>query len=237
MEIGVIIFIIWLIVSVVGGIIEGSSKKKKGSKSNKPQHTTNKQNGNPKPSANNVDNKQLELQELMRKYHAYKDKAEQSTTEQMSNHYGKLATEFEQKLKEHNIDVEKPKPTREVKKRKERVSSNEHVNKYITDQKEKIHQNRPRRQQETINSLLEYSNEEMKSLSKLQNENIAQIEKEADEIIHNVQLSERTRRVMVKQLYLNSKHKFNDEAINVDENEVVNGIIWSEILKRPTELK
>ena len=42
---------------------------------------------------------------------------------------------------------------------------------------------------------------------------------------------------MVKQLYLNSKHKFNDEAINVDENQVVNGIIWSEILKRPNELK
>ena len=71
----------------------------------------------------------------------------------------------------------------------------------------------------------------------VQRESIDDVEKEAEQIINNTELSERTRRAMVKQLYLNSKHKFNDEAINVDENQVVNGIIWSEILKRPNELK
>ena len=93
------------------------------------------------------------------------------------------------------------------------------------------------RQKEAIKNLLEFSKEEKQSLSKVQQESFEKLEEEANEIIHNTQLSERTRRTMVKQLYLNSKHKFNDEAVNIDENNVVNGIIWSEILKRPEGIK
>ncbi|PTK17461.1 hypothetical protein BUZ90_00215 [Mammaliicoccus sciuri] len=234
MEIGIIIFVIWVIFSVVSGIIEGASKNKK--KNKRPQtrqrsNPVNRQAEEKKKSA------EQELQDLVNKYESYKQKAETSSSERMSGHYKNLADQLANHLKQYNIDVEKPVvQTHKVEQQPEQISS-EHENAYINQRKEQIHKNRPKKQQEAIKQLLAYSQEEKKSLMNVQRESIDDVEKEAEQIINNTQLSERTRRAMVKQLYLNSKHKFNDEAINVDENQVVNGIIWSEILKRPNELK
>lgn len=230
MEIGIIVFVIWVIFSIVSGIIEGSSKKKK---NKQPQ---NKQRPNP-VNKQATEKTQQQLQDLVNKYESYKQKAETSSTDRMSGHYKNLADQLATHLKQYNIDVEKPKVSKNPKENKAQQTSNEHENAYINEKKEQIHKNRPRKQEQVIKQLLQFSEDEKNSLSNLQRENISQIEAEAEQIIKNTQLSERTRRSMVKQLYLNSKHKFNDEAINVDENQVVNGIIWSEILKRPNELK
>ncbi|ARB40601.1 MULTISPECIES: hypothetical protein [Mammaliicoccus] len=234
MEIGIIIFVIWVIFSVVSGIIEGASKNKK---KNKQPQTRQRQNPVNRQAEDKKKSAEQELKELVNKYETYKQKAETSSTERMSGHYKNLADQLANHLKQYNIDVEKPVvQTHKVEQQPEQTS-NEHENAYINQKKEQIHKNRPKKQQESIKQLLAYSQEEKKSLMNVQRESIADVEKEAEQIINNTQLSERTRRAMVKQLYLNSKHKFNDEAINVDENQVVNGIIWSEILKRPNELK
>lgn len=234
MEIGIIIFVIWVIFSVVSGIIEGASKNKK---KNKQPQTRQRQNPVNRQAEDKKKSAEQELKELVNKYETYKQKAETSSTERMSGHYKNLADQLANHLKQYNIDVEKPVvQTHKVEQQPEQTS-NEHENAYINQKKEQIHKNRPKKQQEAIKQLLAYSQEEKKSLINVQRESIADVEKEAEQIINNTQLSERTRRAMVKQLYLNSKHKFNDEAINVDENQVVNGIIWSEILKRPNELK
>lgn len=234
MEIGIIIFVIWVIFSVVSGIIEGASKNKK---KNKQPQTRHRQNPVNRQAEDKKKSAEQELKELVNKYETYKQKAETSSTERMSGHYKNLADQLANHLKQYNIDVEKPVvQTHKVEQQPEQTS-NEHENAYINQKKEQIHKNRPKKQQESIKQLLAYSQEEKKSLMNVQRESIADVEKEAEQIINNTQLSERTRRAMVKQLYLNSKHKFNDEAINVDENQVVNGIIWSEILKRPNELK
>ncbi|RIO11880.1 hypothetical protein BUZ94_00200 [Mammaliicoccus sciuri] len=234
MEIGIIIFVIWVIFSVVSGIIEGASKNKK---KNKQPQTRQRQNPVNRQAEDKKKSAEQELKELVNKYETYKQKAETSSTERMSGHYKNLADQLANHLKQYNIDVEKPVvQTHKVEQQPEQTS-NEYENAYINQKKEQIHKNRPKKQQESIKQLLAYSQEEKKSLMNVQRESIADVEKEAEQIINNTQLSERTRRAMVKQLYLNSKHKFNDEAINVDENQVVNGIIWSEILKRPNELK
>lgn len=234
MEIGIIIFVIWVIFSVVSGIIEGASKNKK---KNKQPQTRQRSNPVNRQAEEKKKSAEQELQDLVNKYESYKQKAETSSTERMSGHYKNLADQLANHLKQYNIDVEKPVvQTHKVEQQPEQISS-EHENVYINQRKEQIHKNRPKKQQEAIKQLLAYSQEEKKSLMNVQRESIADVEKEAEQIINNTQLSERTRRAMVKQLYLNSKHKFNDEAINVDENQVVNGIIWSEILKRPNELK
>ena len=234
MEIGIIIFVIWVIFSVVSGIIEGASKNKK---KNKQPQTRQRQNPVNRQAEDKKKSAEQELQDLVNKYETYKQKAETSSTERMSGHYKNLADQLANHLKQYNIDVEKPVvQTHKVEQQPEQISS-EHENAYINQRKEQIHKNRPKKQQEAIKQLLAYSQEEKKSLMNVQRESIDDVEKEAEQIINNTELSERTRRAMVKQLYLNSKHKFNDEAINVDENQVVNGIIWSEILKRPNELK
>ncbi|QQC96105.1 hypothetical protein [Mammaliicoccus sciuri] len=234
MEIGIIIFVIWVIFSVVSGIIEGASKNKK---KNKQPQTRQRQNPVNRQAEDKKKSAEQELKELVNKYESYKQKAETSSTERMSGHYKNLADQLANHLKQYNIDVERPVvQTNKIEQQPVQTSS-EHENAYINQKKEQIHKNRPKKQQEAIKQLLAYSQEEKKSLINVQRESIADVEKEAEQIINNTQLSERTRRAMVKQLYLNSKHKFNDEAINVDENQVVNGIIWSEILKRPNELK
>ncbi|KTT83529.1 hypothetical protein [Mammaliicoccus sciuri] len=234
MEIGIIIFVIWVIFSVVSGIIEGASKNKK---KNKQPQTRQRSNPVNRQAEEKKKSAEQELQDLVNKYETYKQKAETSSTERMSGHYKNLADQLANHLKQYNIDVEKPVvQTHKVEQEPEQISS-EHENAYINQRKEQIHKNRPKKQQEAIKQLLAYSQEEKKSLMNVQRESIDDVEKEAKQIINNTELSERTRRAMVKQLYLNSKHKFNDEAINVDENQVVNGIIWSEILKRPNELK
>ncbi|MEB7817748.1 hypothetical protein [Mammaliicoccus sciuri] len=234
MEIGIIIFVIWVIFSVVSGIIEGASKNKK---KNKQPQTRQRSNPVNRQAEEKKKSAEQELQDLVNKYETYKQKAETSSTERMSGHYKNLADQLANHLKQYNIDVEKPVvQTHKVEQQPEQISS-EHENDYINQRKEQIHKNRPKKQQEAIKQLLAYSQEEKKSLMNVQRESIDDVEKEAEQIINNTELSERTRRAMVKQLYLNSKHKFNDEAINVDENQVVNGIIWSEILKRPNELK
>lgn len=234
MEIGIIIFVIWVIFSVVSGIIEVASKNKK---KNKQPQTRQRSNPVNRQAEEKKKSAEQELQDLVNKYETYKQKAETSSTERMSGHYKNLADQLANHLKQYNIDVEKPVvQTHKVEQEPEQISS-EHENAYINQRKEQIHKNRPKKQQEAIKQLLAYSQEEKKSLMNVQRESIDDVEKEAKQIINNTELSERTRRAMVKQLYLNSKHKFNDEAINVDENQVVIGIIWSEILKRPNELK
>ncbi|WP_353462124.1 hypothetical protein PYH58_07545 [Mammaliicoccus sciuri] len=234
MEIGIIIFVIWVIFSVVGGIIEGTSKNKK---KNKQPQTIQRSNPVNRQAEDKKKSAEQELKELVNKYETYKHKAETSSTERMSGHYKNLADQLANHLKQYNIDVEKTVVQSHKVEQQPEQTSKEHENAYINQRKEQTYKNRPKKQQEAIKQLLAYSQEEKKSLMNVQRESIADVEKEAEQIINNTQLSERTRRAMVKQLYLNSKHKFNDEAINVDENQVVNGIIWSEILKRPNELK
>lgn len=67
---------------------------------------------------------------------------------------------------------------------------------------------------------------------------LALIEKKAQDIIKDKYLSERTKRVRLKQL-LNSQNverNMSKSAFQFDNDEIVNGIIWNEILNKPKQL-
>lgn len=67
---------------------------------------------------------------------------------------------------------------------------------------------------------------------------LALIEKKAQDIINDKYLSERTKRVRLKQL-LNSQNverNMSKSAFQFDNDEIVNGIIWNEILNKPKQL-
>ncbi len=67
---------------------------------------------------------------------------------------------------------------------------------------------------------------------------IAKMEKRARDIIEDKYLSERTKRLKLKQL-LNSQNVEKDlteSAFQFDKYEVINGMIWSEILAKPKQL-
>lgn len=62
--------------------------------------------------------------------------------------------------------------------------------------------------------------------------------KRARDIIEDKYLSERTKRLKLKQL-LNSQNVEKDltkSAFQFDKDEVINGMIWSEILAKPKQL-
>lgn len=64
------------------------------------------------------------------------------------------------------------------------------------------------------------------------------IEKKARDIIEDKYLSERTKRYRLKQL-LNSQnieHNMSHSAFQFDKDEVINGLIWSEVLSKPKQL-
>ena len=64
------------------------------------------------------------------------------------------------------------------------------------------------------------------------------IERKAQDIINDKYLSERTKRYRLKQL-LNSRNvekNMSHSAFKYDSDEVINGIIWSEILSKPKQL-
>lgn len=67
---------------------------------------------------------------------------------------------------------------------------------------------------------------------------IAKMEKRARDIIEDKYLSERTKRLKLKQL-LNSQNVEKDltkSAFQFDKDEVINGMIWLEILAKPKQL-
>lgn len=80
MEIGIIIFVIWVIFSIVSGIIEGASKNKK---KNKQPQTRQRQNPVNRQTEDKKKSAEQELKELVNKYETYKQKAETSSTERM----------------------------------------------------------------------------------------------------------------------------------------------------------
>ena len=63
------------------------------------------------------------------------------------------------------------------------------------------------------------------------------IERKAQDIINDKYLSERTKRYRIKQL-LNSRNVEKNMSLcfQYDSDEVINGIIWSEILNKPKQL-
>ncbi|MEB6611402.1 iron transporter [Staphylococcus pasteuri] len=67
---------------------------------------------------------------------------------------------------------------------------------------------------------------------------LALIEKKAQDIINDKYLSERTKRVRLKQLFnsQNVERNMSKSAFQFDNDEIVNGIIWNEILNKPKQL-
>ena len=77
-----------------------------------------------------------------------------------------------------------------------------------------------------------------KEIDKEKEKQLVMIERKAQDIINDKYLSERTKRYRIKQL-LNSRNvekNMSRSAFQYDSDEVINGIIWSEILNKPKQL-
>ncbi|UEX91083.1 hypothetical protein [Staphylococcus ratti] len=75
------------------------------------------------------------------------------------------------------------------------------------------------------------------SLNRERQKHIERIERRARDIIDDKYLSPRTKRIKLKQLLTNSKQAQTDKGdLTFSDNEVVNGIIWSEVIDKRKQL-
>src|SRR5690606_28737883 len=145
MEIGIIIFVIWIIISVISGIVEnGAKNKKKKQNTQWPAHPKPGKQQVQRQDSNQVENAQLELQELVKKFYTYKEKAETSSTDRMSNHYKQIAKQLSTHLEKQGIDVDQVNTKQnssetQPQTQSQAQSTDAHENELINKRKEEIH--------------------------------------------------------------------------------------------------
>lgn len=231
MSIGVIIFVISVIATIISTIRDNSHKERQ----------------NQKPPQSPKDNQQPKtggfFEEIEKTFKEINDEINGDTTTEKKKKYEDTLPPINQELDkteqtteekhrrptDYDDSIPKPDPTpyhnekdiREpVKQSSTRDENSENLRKAI---EKNLHQ-------DLKNVRSEIDREKEKQL--------ALIEQKAQDIINDKYLSERTKRIRLKQL-LNSQNierNMSKSAFQFDNDEVVNGIIWSEILAKPKQL-
>lgn len=231
MSIGVIIFVISVIATIISTIRDNSHKERQ----------------NQKPPQSPKDNQQPKtggfFEEIEKTFKEINDEINGETTTEKKKKYEDTLPPINQELDkteqtteekhrrptDYDDSIPKPDPTpyhnekdiREpVKQSSTRDENSENLRKAL---EKNLHQ-------DLKNVRSEIDREKEKQL--------ALIEQKAQDIINDKYLSERTKRIRLKQL-LNSQNierNMSKSAFQFDNDEVVNGIIWSEILAKPKQL-
>lgn len=231
MSIGVIIFVIFVIATIISTIRDNSHKERQ----------------NQKPPQSPKDNQQPKtggfFEEIEKTFKEINDEINGDTTTEKKKKYEDTLPPINQELDkteqtteekhrrptDYDDSIPKPDPTpyhnekdiREpVKQSSTRDENSENLRKAL---EKNLHQ-------DLKNVRSEIDREKEKQL--------ALIEQKAQDIINDKYLSERTKRIRLKQL-LNSQNierNMSKSAFQFDNDEVVNGIIWSEILAKPKQL-
>src|SRR5699024_10688407 len=222
MNIGIIIFVISVIVTIIGALSDNSHKERKNQKP-----PINKQ-----PGRNNQTPKKGGCLDEIGK--AFKE------IEQQMNE-GPMGKEVEKPQKR----VEPVKPTQSKAEKMETPKSQQSNRTKRTDNETEAEKLKRLEQQEEDKLQKELEADLMSELQNVRSEidrkneeKLKKTERKAREIISDEYLSERTKRYRVKQL-INAQaiqSSVTNEKFRFAEDEVVNGIIWSEILERPKKL-
>lgn len=231
MSIGVIIFVISVIATIISTIRDNSHKERQ----------------NQKPTQSPKDNQQPKtggfLEEIEKTFREINDEINGETTTDKKKKYEDTLPPINQNLEkteqtteemhrrptDYDDSIPKPDPTpyhneKDIREPVKPTSSRDENSENLRKALEK------KLQQDLKNVRSEIDREKEKQL--------ALIEKKAQDIINDKYLSERTKQLRVKQL-LNSQNierNMSKSAFQFDNDEVVNGIIWSEILAKPKQL-
>ena len=129
--------------------------------------------------------------------------------------------------------METPQPTRPT-----TVSSNEQSETEAEKEKRTQNQKDEQLRKELEQTLMGDLQDVKSELDRENEKKLQRTERKARAIIADKNLSERTKRYRLKQLIYS--HKMQSSNVNgqfrFDNDEVVNGIIWSEILEKPKQL-
>lgn len=215
MSIGLIIFIISIVISLITAINDKSHKKRQ---NQQPRTKQPRQ----QPSAERKEKK--------------------SIFEQLRETFEELQREFDDSSKKSSN--EKPSSTNQPR-RNERGNVNRRDDRTTHQVEENRTQPRNVNQKdlEAIEELNNSLNNELTSyrsdIDREKEKQLAIIERRAQKIINDKYLSNRAKQTRLKQLFSDKTMLGNRQNQNLrfDDDEILNGIIWSEILKKPKQLQ
>ena len=122
--------------------------------------------------------------------------------------------------------------------KRQTTSTHEHQNIPQLDKTTSRDDNYEKLKQELEQDVTKNLSDVRREIDKEKEKQLVMIERKAQDIINDKYLSERTKRYRLKQL-LNSRNvekNMSHSAFKYDSDEVINGIIWSEILSKPKQL-
>ncbi|WFO00327.2 iron transporter [Staphylococcus aureus] len=208
MSVGILIFVISVIISIITTMRENSHKDRQNQKP--PQKT----------STDNEPKKGGFFEEIER---TFKEISEELNEEEKKSSKRKYDDTLPPLFDELPQEEPKSKPVVEPKAPKKQPETKPMTEKPITMPKAEP---------------VEQKHRPFTDIDREKEKQIAKMEKRARDIIEDKYLSERTKRLKLKQL-LNSQNVEKDltkSAFQFDKDEVINGMIWSEILAKPKQL-
>lgn len=232
MSVGILIFVISVIISIITTMRENSHKDRQNQKA--PQRT----------SSDNEPKKGGFFEEIERTFKEISDEINQEEKKTSKRKFDDtLPPLFDELPKEEpkskpTIEPMAPQRQPETKPMSEKPVSLPKVEPVETKPRPSRQDNSDEIRRQLEKSLRDDIKSIRNDIDKEKEKQIAKMEKRARDIIEDKYLSERTKCLKLKQL-LNSQNVekgMTKSAFQFDNDEVINGMIWSEILAKPKQL-
>lgn len=227
MNIGIIIFIISVIITGVSALRD---KSHEGRQNQRP----NQKPSNEQPQEGGF------FEKLEKTFKEISDELNDEPEKKQSKPYETslppLNKDWNEKEKKKTSHPKEKQNTSQSK--RQTTSTHEHQNIPQPDKTTSRNDNYEKLKQELEQDVTKNLIDVRKEIDKEKEKQLVMIERKAQDIINDKYLSERTKRYRLKQL-LNSRNvekNMSHSAFQYDSDEVINGIIWSEILSKPKQL-
>ena len=227
MNIGIIIFIISVIITGVSALRDKSHEDRQNQRPN--QKTSNEQH----QEGGFFEKLEKTFQEISDELNDEPEKKQSKPFETSLPPLNKDWNEKEKKKTSHHKEKQNTSQSK-----RQTTSTHEHQNIPQPDKTTSRDDNYEKLKQELEQDVTKNLIDVRKEIDKEKEKQLVMIERKAQDIINDKYLSERTKRYRIKQL-LNSRNvekNMSRSAFQYDSDEVINGIIWSEILNKPKQL-
>ena len=227
MNIGIIIFIISVIITGVSALRDKSHEDRQNQRPN--QKTSNEQH----QEGGFFEKLEKTFQEISDELNDEPEKKQSKPFETSLPPLNEDWKENEKKKTSHHKEKQNTSQSK-----RQTTSTHEHQNIPQPDKTTSRDDNYEKLKQELEQDVTKNLIDVRKEIDKEKEKQLVMIERKAQDIINDKYLSERTKRYRIKQL-LNSRNvekNMSRSAFQYDSDEVINGIIWSEILNKPKQL-
>ena len=227
MNIGIIIFIISVIITGVSALRDKSHEDRQNQRPN--QKTSNEQH----QEGGFFEKLEKTFKEISDELN---DEPEKKQSKPYETSLPPLNKDWNEKEKKKTSHPKEKQNTSQSK--RQTTSTHEHQNIPQPDKTTSRNDNYEKLKQELEQDVTKNLIDVRREIDKEKEKQLVMIERKAQDIINDKYLSERTKRYRLKQL-LNSRNvekNMSHSAFQYDSDEVINGIIWSEILSKPKQL-